>query len=62
MRGERVEGYVGFKQNRGYYAGYALTGVWPSFSYIHIDALKQLLKMLMEKFLLKAWQVTDPTN
>lgn len=37
-------------QNGGYYAGYALTGVWPLFPDDQINALKSLLKILMEKF------------
>lgn len=37
-------------QNGGYYAGYALTGAWPSFSDVQIEALIQLLKVLMKKF------------
>lgn len=37
-------------QNGGYYAGYALTGVWPNFPDSQINALIQLLKMLMTKY------------
>lgn len=37
-------------QNGGYYAGYALTGVWPKFSDVQIIALKALLEELMRKF------------
>ncbi len=36
-------------QNGGYFAGYALTGVWPKFPDAQIDALKKLLDQLMEK-------------
>ncbi len=37
-------------QNRGYHAGYALTGVWPAFARAQIEALKQLLAQLIAKF------------
>ncbi len=37
-------------QNGGYHAGYALTGVWPPFPDAQIEALKQLLKVLVAKF------------
>ena len=37
-------------QNGGYHAGYVLTGVWPEFPKVQIEALKQLLQRLIEKF------------
>ncbi len=37
-------------QNGGYYAGYALTGIWPKFPDAQIEALKKLLNRLMAKF------------
>ena len=36
-------------QNGGYLAGYALTGFWPKFPDVQIDALKELLAQLMAK-------------
>ncbi len=37
-------------QNKGYYCGYSVTGVWPEFPAAQIQALKALLKELMEKY------------
>ena len=36
-------------QNGGYLAGYALTGEWPMFPGVQIDALKELLAQLIAK-------------
>lgn len=37
-------------QNKGYHCGYEVTGIWPKFPDEQINALKELLKYLMEKY------------